>query len=223
MNAVVQWLTRLPGPTVYAVVAALVFAEDALFFGFVLPGETAVVVGGVLARQGTVDPWWLAAVVVLAAIAGDSVGYEVGRRFGPPLLRARPLRRHAERVEGARDLIRRRGPVAVFLGRFVAFLRALVPALAGVSHLRYGRFLLFNALGGLVWGVGYVFLGYAAGAAYQRVESLVGRGIAVLLAVLVVGALAVRHFRRHRRDEAPPGAPDAAPPGEGSADRRDGT
>lgn len=202
MHALVDWLADLSGPVVYLVVTALVFAEDALFFGFVLPGETAVIVGGVLARRGNVELVWLTVAVVLAAIAGDSVGYEIGRRAGPPLLSRGPLRRRAERVEKARDLIRRRGPAAVFVGRFVALFRSLVPALAGASNMPYRTFLLYNALGGLVWGVGNAVLGYAAGAAYQRAESLVGRTVALAFAAIVVVALVVWRVRRHRRSHS---------------------
>jgi membrane protein DedA with SNARE-associated domain len=200
MSAVTHWLAHLPGPVVYIVVVGLVFAEDAFFFGFVLPGETAVIVGGVLARQGVVDLVWLAVAVVLAAIAGDGVGYELGRRLGPPVLHSRPLRRHAHGANRTRDLIRRRGPAAVFIGRFVALFRSLVPAMAGASGMPYRRFFLYNALGGLVWGVGNAVLGYAAGAAYQRAEGLIGKTMALVVAVLVVVALVVWRVRRHRRD-----------------------
>ncbi|MFJ9034656.1 DedA family protein [Streptomyces sp. NPDC102274] len=195
MNAITDWLGGLSGPVVYAVVAALVFAEDALFFGFVLPGETAVVIGGVLASQGKVEVWWLALAVVVAAIGGDSVGYEVGRHLGPRILGTRPLRRHVARAGRAKALIRRRGPVAVFFGRFFAFFRAMMPAPASVSRMPYRRFLLFNALGGLAWGVSFTLLGYFAGTAYTRIEGLVGRGVAVVLAVVVAAAAAVWHVR----------------------------
>ncbi|NUP40220.1 MAG: DedA family protein, partial [Streptomyces sp.] len=121
---------------------------------------------------------------------------------GPPLLSREPLRRRAERVEKARDLIRRRGPAAVFVGRFVALFRSLVPALAGASNMPYRTFLLYNALGGLVWGVGNAVLGYAAGAAYQRAESLVGRTVALAFAAIVVVALVVWRVRRHRRSHS---------------------
>jgi membrane protein DedA with SNARE-associated domain len=120
------------------VVSALVFAEDALFFGFVLPGETAVIVGGVLARQGVVDLAWLSVAVVVAAIVGDGVGYEIGRRLGPRLLGSRALRRKTERVEKSRDLLRRHGPAAVFIGRFIALVGrsvALVTAVLAVVAL----------------------------------------------------------------------------------------
>lgn len=102
-------------------------------------------------------------------------------------------------MDKARDLIRRRGPAAVFVGRFLAFLRSLVPALAGASNMPYRRFLLYNAIGGLLWGVGNVLVGYAAGAAYERAVGLVGRTVAVVTAALVLVALVVWRIRRHRR------------------------
>ncbi|NUR63030.1 MAG: DedA family protein [Catenulispora sp.] len=177
-------------------VGVLVFTEDALFVGFVVPGETAAVIGGVLAHRGTVSIWVLAAVVVLAAIAGDSVGFEVGRRFGDRPLNVGPLRRHRARVDDARALIRRRGAEAVFLGRFVSFFRALMPPLAAISELPYGRFLTFNALGGLVWGVGFTLLGYFTGAAYQRVEHTVGKLLAGFVVLVVIVGLIVWRVRR---------------------------
>ncbi len=198
MHTITDWLGSLSGPVVYAVVGALVFAEDALFFGFVLPGETAAVLGGVLASQGRVAIGWLILIVVAAAVAGDSTGYEIGHRLGPAVLGSRPLRRHIDRVRRAQDLMRRRGPVAVFLGRFVAFFRAMMPALAGISHMPYRRFLLYNALGGITWGVGFPLLGYFAGTAYARVEGLVGRGAAIAIAAVVVVGLIVWHVRRRR-------------------------
>ncbi|MGI5460047.1 DedA family protein [Streptomyces sp. CA-249302] len=198
MSALTDWLSELSGPVVYLVVVALVFAEDAFFFGFVLPGETAVIVGGALARQGVVDLVWLSVAVVLAAIAGEGVGYGIGHRLGPRLIGGRRLRRHARRVEKAGDLIRRRGPTAVFVGRFIAFVRSFVPAMAGAAAMPYRRFLLYNALGGLLWGIGNAVLGYAAGAAYERAAGLVGQTLALVVAVLLVVALVVWRVRRHR-------------------------
>ncbi|MFE7591625.1 DedA family protein [Kitasatospora sp. NPDC057512] len=198
MHSITDWLSGLSGPIGYAVVAGLVFVEDALFFSFVVPGETAAVLGGFLAQQGRVDLGWLVLFVVLAAILGDTAGYEIGRHLGPRLVDTRPMRRHAHRVEQARRLMRRRGPAAVFFGRFVAFFRAMVPTLAGMSRMPYRRFVLFNALGGLLWGVGFTLLGYFAGAAYTRVEGTVGRVLALVIGAFVVVSLAVWWFLRRR-------------------------
>jgi membrane-associated protein len=202
MSSFIDWLKGLSGPIVYLVVAALVFAEDALFVGFVFPGETAAVIGGFIAHEGKISLGLMMAVVVAAAIVGDSVGYEVGRRFGPKILANRRLVRHEHRVERAKKFLRDHGPSAVFLGRFVAFFRAMMPALSGVSKLPYPKFLMFNALGGLVWGVGFVLLGYLAGNAYKRVESLVGRGLAIFIALLVIAAVVVWRVRRSRAEDA---------------------
>jgi membrane protein DedA with SNARE-associated domain len=189
----------------YVLIGLLAFAEAALFVGFVLPGETAVILGGVLAATHRLSMTTLLVLVVVAAIVGDTVGYEVGKHAGPRLLASRPLRRHAARLDRARDTLRRRGGVAVLLGRFTAFLRAVMPALAGLSRMPYRRFLAWNAAGGLIWGVGVTLLGYFAGASYKKVEQALGRGSAILLALIVVAALVVWQRRRRTRDrEASP-------------------
>ncbi|WP_042454731.1 DedA family protein [Streptacidiphilus jiangxiensis] len=201
MGAITTWLAGLSGPVVYAVVGALVFCEDALFVGFVLPGETAAVLGGVLANQGHVSYWIVALVVVVAAILGDSVGYEIGHHFGDRILGIRPLRRHQKRLGDAQEMIRERGAAAVFFGRFVAFFRAVMPALAGISRMPYRRFLLFNALGAVTWGIGFTLLGYLAGQAYQKVEKQAGQIVAGVIALIVVVAVSVWAVRRHRREK----------------------
>jgi membrane-associated protein len=186
---------------ILAVTGLLVFAEDAIFVGFVIPGETAAVLAGVGAGLGHVPLPVSIVVVVAAAIIGDSVGYEIGRRyFGPRVLNRGLFGRHQQRIERAQVILRRRGGLAVFLGRFTAFFRAMMPALAGASQMRYRKFLLWNAIGGLVWGTLFVVLGYLAGASYHQVERQVGRGLAVGLAVVVVAALVAWRVRASRRE-----------------------
>jgi membrane-associated protein len=190
----------LNGVVVYLVVGLLVFAEDALFFGFVVPGETAAILGGVAASRGHVSLTLICATVVLAAIVGDSVGYEIGARYGIRLLSVPLLRRRAASIGAARGILARRGGPAVFLGRFVAFLRAVMPFLAGASHMRYRRFLAYNAAGGLVWGTGSVLVGYLAGNSYAAVERTFGRAVAIVVTALVGIALIGWSIRRRRRE-----------------------
>ena len=197
MSGLVDSLTRLSGPVALTVIGLLVFAEAAVFVGFVLPGETAVLLGGVLAGTGRLSLTALLVVVLTTAVLGDSVGYEVGRHFGPRLLGSRPLVRHQGRIVGAQTFLRDRGGWAVLLSRLTAFLRAVMPGLAGSSRMPYGRFLLFNALGGVLWGTGVVLLGYFAGNSYERVEGVLGKASAVVVAVVVVAALVA--WRVHRR------------------------
>jgi membrane protein DedA with SNARE-associated domain len=201
MTSLIDHLLGVRGALVYFLVALIVFAEDALFVGFVLPGETAAVLGGVIASRGHVSYPLIAITVVVAAIVGDTVGYEIGRQFGPRLLNSRPLAKRAEKLEAAQDFLRRRGGAAVFLGRFVAFFRAVMPALAGTARMRYPKFLAYNAAGGLVWGVGFTLLGFLAGNSYKTIEKSVGRGAAIAVAAVVVVALIVWRVRAHRRDD----------------------
>jgi membrane-associated protein len=173
-----------------------VFAEDAVFIGFVVPGETVALLAGAAAKLGHVSLAGVLAVVVGAAIVGDTVGYEVGRHAGPRVLELRMLRKRRRRLDDAREFLARRGGSAVFLGRWVAFLRAVMPALAGTARMPYRRFLAFNAAGGLAWGAAVVLLGYAAGASYARVEEFVGRDAAFVALALVIIALVVWRLRR---------------------------
>lgn len=200
MAHLVQQVLSLPAWLVLLVTGLLVFAEDALFVGFVLPAETVAVLAGVAADRGHVSMTAVLATVILAAIIGDSVGYELGRRLGSRLLRWHRLDSRREQLDRAQRLLARRGGSAVFLGRFVAFLRAVMPALAGTARMPYPTFLAFNAAGGISWGVGVVLLGYFAGASYARVESTVGTGAAIAVAAVVILALVVWRIRKHRAE-----------------------
>ncbi len=211
LTTLLERLLNVPAPVVLAVVGALVFAEDALFFGFVIPGETVAILGGVSASLGHVPLWAVLTVVIVAAIVGDSVGFEVGRRLGPWLMATRLLSRHADRLDDARDLLARRGGSAVLLGRWVAFFRAVMPALAGSSDMRYRTFLTWNAIGGILWGMVVVMGGYLAGASYQAVADALGTGSAVLVGMAVIVGVVVWRLRRRRATPTQPSDAGSAP------------
>lgn len=225
VSSLLHPLLNLSGLPVYLVVGALVFGEAAILIGFVLPGETAVIVGGVIAGRHHASLPVLIVVVVVCAIVGDSVGYWVGQKFGPWMLNLRLVRRRRRAVDYTTGLIERRGGWAVFMGRFTAFLRAMVPGLAGMSALRYRTFLTANAAGGLLWGIGYCVLGFVVGNAYSRVEQYSNWASYVLLAALLAAFAfaAVRSRRRERtllgQDRPRPAGPGtpAAATGEGGA------
>lgn len=200
MGAIVDAILGMPPLAAYLVVFALVFAEDAIFVGFVIPGETAAVLGGVVSSQGHANIGIMVPLVVLAAIVGDTVGYEIGKHLGPRLLGFRVFDRHRKRLEDAQAFLRRRGGWAVFLGRFVAFFRAMMPALAGASQMHYRRFVAFNALGGVTWGVGFTLLGYVAGASYDVVAKAAGRDLAAIVVVIVVIGIIVWRVRKGRSE-----------------------
>jgi len=211
VSSLASGLLNLHGWVAYLVVAALVFGETAVFVGFILPGEIAAILGGVLASRGHLSLPLLVVIVILAAITGPFVGYEIGRRLGDRLFAAKALRRVQGGTERARSVLSNRGAAAVFLGRFVAVVRAIMPAAAGAAQVRYRTFALYNVLGGLLWGAGYVLLGYLAGSAYAVVERRVGTGLAIAVAAVVVIAAAGWAIGRHRAQTRGP-VPDASGP-----------
>jgi membrane-associated protein len=211
VSSIASGLVDLHGWVAYLVIAALVFGETAVFLGFVLPGEIATILGGVLASRGHVSLALLILVVVVAAIAGPFAGYEIGRRMGDRLFAAKALRRVQGGAERARSVLSRRGGAAVFLGRFIAIARAIMPGAAGAAGVRLGTFAVYNVIGGLLWGIGYCLLGYLAGSAYAVVERRVGAGLAIAIGAIVVIAVATWAIRRHRAQPAPAdGQPAAA-------------
>lgn len=193
-------LQRLAPVWVYGLVMLLVFGEAALFFGFVIPGETAVLIGGVIASSGRVNIGVLCVLVVVAAIVGDTVGFEVGKHYGARLLELRVFRTRRRALDDALAGLKRRGSTYVFVGRFTAFLRAVMPGLAGMSKMRYRRFLLANAAGGLVWGVAYALLGYYGAHVILKVEKYSNDATYALLALIVI--VVVFLHRRRKRHEA---------------------
>jgi membrane-associated protein len=187
----------LPPLLALALVFLLPALEASAFVGVILPGEIGVILGGVLANQHKLP---LAAVIIAAiagAIIGDSIGYWVGMRYGERILSKVPNRiLKPEHVMRAENSIKQFGGKAVFVGRFTAALRALVPGMAGMARIHYGRFLVWNALGGTLWAGAFVILGYLAGSQYKRIEHYANYiGIALLVAI------ALLLFIRHRRNE----------------------
>jgi len=200
VSSVADELLALNGPAAYALVGGLAFGESALFVGFVLPGETAVLLGGVLANQERASLLVMAAVAVAGAILGDTVGYAVGRSVGDRVLQLGVFRKRGPAVRRGLVEVREHGGRAVFLARFTAFFRAVMPGLAGAARMPYRRFLVFNAAGGLIWAVAFTLLGFAAGTSYARVESAAGAASAVLVVTVVLVALGfVLRLRRRVR------------------------
>ena len=187
------------------VLLALPALESSVFLGFVIPGETAVVIGGVTAYNGRNELWAVIAVAIAGAVIGDSIGYAVGKRWGDSLLGRIPHRLiKPAHVSQSKDMIARLGGRAVFAGRFAAALRALVPGLCGVSDMRYRTFALWNVLGGAFWATGFVLLGYFAGAGWHQVEhyASVASWIFVGVIVVAIGALLYLKHRAEKRASA---------------------
>jgi membrane-associated protein len=206
MTGLIEHILHVPTWLALLIVFAVPALEASIFLGFIFPGEIACLLGGVLASESKLSLTLVIVAAILGAVIGDSIGYEIGARYGESLLRKLPNRLvKPEHIEKARDLVGRLGGRAVFVGRFTAALRALVPGFAGLSTMTYRRFLFFNAAGGILWAGGVVIAGYLAGNAWKRVAgdiSLVGYGLLAAVVVAGVAVWLVRRRRSHRSDAA---------------------
>lgn len=191
----------LGGPWAYLAVGALAAGESSIGLGLVVPGETGLIVGGFVVSQGNADFTTMVLVGIAGAIVGNSIGYEIGRRLGPSVRTSRFGRRVGDRNWGrAERFLATRGAKAVAITQFLAVLRSVAPALAGVAGMPYRTFLLWNAVGSVLWGFTFVTIGYFAGRSYERVaDTIESAGLVLLgLVVLVLGVvLAARWAARH--------------------------
>jgi membrane protein DedA with SNARE-associated domain len=182
----------------YPLLFILVMAESS---GVPIPGETALIAAAVLASQGKLKIELVIPLAAAAAIVGDNIGYQIGRRGGRWLLE-RPGRFHRQRLEvlaTGEPFFERHGPKAVFFGRFILGLRVWASWLAGATRMPWCSFFLWNALGGICWAsaIGLIayFVGHSAGNAIQAF------GLYGLAAVLIAIASGFYMHRRHRREQ----------------------
>jgi membrane protein DedA with SNARE-associated domain len=193
-------LSETLGPWTYALVAALAFLETGAFVGLVAPGETAIVLGGVVAAQGDVSLPAMILVAWSAAALGDLASLMLGRRLGRRFLIARGPRLGvtAERLARVEAFFDRHGPKAILVGRFVGIVRAVAPFLAGASGMRVRAFVPWSLLGTLVWSSAFTLVGYAFHRSFASAAGTLTHG-ALALAVVAAAALALREHRRARR------------------------
>jgi membrane-associated protein len=179
--------------------------------GLPSPGETALVLAAVLASQGKLQIWLVILIGVSSAIVGDNIGYLLGRRFGRDVLEhSGPLHRRRLEVIAAGDrFFAKHGPKAVFLARWIALVRFAAAWLAGINEMPFGQFFLYNALGGITWGVTVGLVGYFAGSAAADVITKFGVYAAVALVVLVVAGIAYFKLRERRTGDSGPDGPSA--------------
>jgi membrane-associated protein len=187
------------GPWTYALVAALAFLETGAFVGLIAPGETAIVLGGVVAAEGGVELAPITLVAWLAAALGDLASFLLGRRLGRPFLLAHGPRFgvSAGRLASVEGFFGRHGPKAILIGRFVGIVRAVAPFLAGASRLPLRRFLPWSLLGTAVWATAFTLVGYGFHRSFAGAADALSHG-ALAAAVLAAAALVIRARLRAR-------------------------
>jgi membrane-associated protein len=192
VNGVLEDATDTLGGWAYPAVAGFAFLETGAFVGLAVPGETAVVVGGVVAARGEVELVPLIGLVWLAAAAGDLVSFVLGRRLGRPFLVRRGHRfgLGPERLAWVERFYHRHGGKAVLVGRFAGLVRAVSPFLAGASGLPLRRFVAWSAAGALLWAATFTLVGYGFSESFAEAgdtSARVALGVAVLAALVYVG------------------------------------
>ena len=199
MGSLVSHLLAMPAWLALLLIFGLPALEASAFVGFVFPGETALIVGGVIASQGHLSLAAVLAAGIGGAVVGDSAGYLIGHRWGRRILHSTLGRLvKVEHLIRAEEALARRGGWAVFIGRFTAALRVLVPGLAGMARVPYRTFLVFNVAGALIWGTAMVVAGYLAGNSWHTLAHLFS-GAGIVLTALVVAGLATAYLVRRRR------------------------
>ena len=192
--------TRL-GKWTYLLVGALAFLETGAFIGLIAPGETAVLIGGVVAGQGEISIVTLIGLVWFCAVAGDLTSYTLGRRLGRGFLeRHGPrLKITEERLQTVEGFFHRHGGPTILIGRFIGLVRALAPFIAGASKMELRRFLVYDVVGAGLWSALFCLLGYFFWQSLDTVEKYIGAGAAAFTGLVVI-VLAIVFAVRLRRD-----------------------
>jgi len=198
----VETLVRVGGLTA---MTAIIFAETGLMVGFFLPGDSLLVTAGVFAAAGHFHIATLNVILVAAAIAGDRVGYWIGRRAGPALFkRPKSLFFNPDHLRRAHDFYEKHGGKTIILARFMPIVRTFAPVVAGMGRMDYRRFLSFNVFGGLFWVVSMTLIGYYLGqipGVREHIEVVI---VIVIFLSILPGIIAfAREWAKKRKAAAP--------------------
>ena len=186
----------------YGVLFAIVFSETGLLIGFFLPGDSLLITAGVVAATGALNIWWLNALLIVAAVVGDSVGYAIGRRLGPRLFtREKSLLFNPAHVERTRRFYAKYGAKTIVIARFVPIVRTFAPVVAGVGQMEYRRFVFYNVAGGVGWVTSMTWAGYLLGSSIPNIGQHLHL-IVVIVIVLSVIPIAIELLRERRRRSA---------------------
>lgn len=178
-------------------IGATVFAESGLLVGFFLPGDTLLFGAGILAAQGVFSLPVLIGIVIISAIVGDNVGYSIGRRTGKRLFHKKEsILFRPERLELAEKFYEQHGGKTIILARFIPVVRTFAPMVAGISKMPRQRFLLFNVVGGVLWGGGVTLAGYFLGKQMPWLESFITP--VILGIVLLSVSVALFHLLKEK-------------------------
>lgn len=182
VRSIVEW-----GGTL--MVCIIVFVETGMFVGFFLPGDSLLVTAGVFAAAGQLKLSWLLSLVTLCAIAGDQVGYFIGRQAGASLFKREDSRFFKKRhLQSAHEFYEKYGAKTIILARFVPIIRTFCPPVAGAARMSYARYFSYDILGGFLWVWAMVLLGYTLGRSVPNIDKRIHYVIAIVIVVSLIPA-----------------------------------
>lgn len=182
-------LTELLKTFGYIGIASVVFAESGLFFGFFLPGDSLLMVAGILASEGVFNFPILVSIIVIAAVLGDNVGYWFGKYIGKKLFKKEDTFFFKQKhLIAASDFYEKYGAKAIVLARFVPIIRTFVPIVAGVASMNYTKFIRYNVIGGILWGAGVTGFGYVLGTKIPNIDTYLPP---LILLIIVISFLPI--------------------------------
>jgi len=180
------------------IISAIIFAESGLLIGFFLPGDTLLFGAGLAASQGKFSLLWLIVCVVLAAIIGDNVGYSIGRRAGPRIFKKEDgILFRQEYLQKSEEFYEKHGGKTIVLARFTPIVRTFAPVVAGAGKMTRKKFMIYNIIGGTLWGGGMSFLGYMIGGKIPHLDKYIEVVIFGVMAVSLL--LAFGHILKDKK------------------------
>lgn len=220
-SALIPWLNpevliQAAGPWALVVVCFIVFAETGLLLGFLLPGDTLLVISGLLTHSVLIfglPIWWVCLLIAFAAFLGGEVGYLIGHKFGPRIFERKESGIFSiENVRRTNAFFERFGAFAVILARFVPIVRTFAPVAAGIGHMNYRKYSLYNAIGALIWGAGLTYAGYLLGYVPALADFVQSYIDVILLAAVVITLVptGIHYLQSSRKAKRTAAAKEAA-------------
>lgn len=176
------------GNFIYPILFIIIFCETGLVFLPFLPGDSLIFAAGTFAAIGKMNFWLLIVIIIMSAILGDTVNYEIGKHFGKKILNNKKFKLiKDENLKKAEDLVKQYGGTAVLLARFMPIIRTIVPFVVGMGELHYPKFIKYNAIGGIVWVSLFLTMGYLFG----NIKAVQEHFTLIIIAIVILSLLPI--------------------------------
>jgi membrane-associated protein len=208
MQEIIEFIRRFTDPAAlitwagYVGLTAIIFTETGLLFGFFLPGDSLLVTAGLFASQGQIDVYKLGALLTVAAIVGDSVGYAIGKTTGPRIFnKPDSLLFNKKHLLRAEQFYEKHGGKTIIIARFMPIIRTFAPVVAGVGRMEYRRFITYNVVGGVLWVWSMLFTGYFLGRFIPGVDKHIEKVIILVIFLSILPGI-ISWLRERRKAAA---------------------